>query len=195
MTGSYVCITCRNAGKDFRVPADEIGAALMREHLRTEHTKPPHTLADEVAVHQRRLRDRMRISAAVWAGGIPPHGYAMSEPVPYMKRPCGECPWRVDALPGRFPACRYDALRDTSGSAGHEAHFGAPIFACHKSTEGTDRACAGWLAVVGYEHLGMRFAAMTGRLPPDIFITGEDWPELFGSYEEMAQANGADGVR
>lgn len=33
----YVCNTCRDDGRDFRTPADEIGVALMHEHLRTEH--------------------------------------------------------------------------------------------------------------------------------------------------------------
>ena len=37
MSGEYVCNKCKDAGTDFRVPADEIGVAIMQEHLRTEH--------------------------------------------------------------------------------------------------------------------------------------------------------------
>jgi hypothetical protein len=114
----------------------------------------------------------------------------MSE-LPYMQRPCAECPWRVDQPAGRFDACRYDALRETSGRPGAEAHLGAPIFACHKSQEGSDRACAGWLATVGCEHIGIRMAVVTGRLPAEALSPGDDWPELYRSYEDMAEVNGA----
>ncbi|WP_236746029.1 DUF6283 family protein [Mycobacteroides abscessus] len=67
----------------------------------------------------------------------------------------------------------------------------APIFACHKSEPGRDRACAGWLAVVGVEHLGIRLAVTLGRLPARMLRPGADWPDLFGSYEEMADRNTA----
>ncbi|HEU4544519.1 MAG TPA: DUF6283 family protein [Jiangellaceae bacterium] len=107
-----------------------------------------------------------------------------------VHRPCDECPWRKDTAPGMFPACRYDALRETAGAAGCEAHMGAPMFACHKSPDGAERACAGWLAVVGYDHLGVRFAAATGRLDPDALSPRPGWPELYDSYEEMAEAMG-----
>jgi len=69
--------------------------------------------------------------------------------LPQAQRPCAECPWRVDVEPGQFPAHRYDALQGTVGTAGQEAPTGAPMFACHVSPEGRERACAGWLAVAG----------------------------------------------
>ncbi len=116
----------------------------------------------------------------------------MTDALPYMRRPCSECPFRVDAPLGRFSSCRYDALRETVGEAGGEAPLGAPIFACHKSHEGADRACAGWLATVGHEHIGIRFAIVTGRLPAEALEPGDDWPELYGSYDEMAEANSAE---
>lgn len=108
--------------------------------------------------------------------------------LPRVHRPCDECPWRVSAQPGRFPACRYRALQETSGSPGQEAELGAPMFACHKSPEGQERACAGWLATVGMDHIGVRFAVITGQLDPVALRPGEDWPELFGSYEEMVNS-------
>lgn len=37
MTGFYVCEACKRAGKDTRMPADEIGAELMKAHLQEEH--------------------------------------------------------------------------------------------------------------------------------------------------------------
>lgn len=108
--------------------------------------------------------------------------------LPRRKRPCKECPWRKDTEPGQFPACRYDALENTTGDRGREAPIGAPMFACHKSPEGREEACAGWLAAVGYEHLGVRLAVAMGRLDPGALLPGEDWPELFESYEAMRTA-------
>jgi hypothetical protein len=110
---------------------------------------------------------------------------------PRVHRPCDECPWRRDAPAGRFAACRYDALRETAGAPGREAGLQAPIFACHKTADGQDRACASWLAVVGVDHLGVRLAVATGLLSPDALLPKVGWPDLYGSYEELARANGA----
>jgi hypothetical protein len=110
---------------------------------------------------------------------------------PRVRRPCDECPWRVDTEPGQFPACRYDALRETAGERGNEAGLNAPIFACHKTPENHDRACAGWLATVGREHIGVRLALLMDRLPASALQPGEDWPELFPSYDAMAERQGA----
>jgi Family of unknown function (DUF6283) len=109
---------------------------------------------------------------------------------PRVHRPCDECPWRRDADPGRFPACRYEALAATAGGPGAEAPLGAPMFACHKTPDGAARACASWLAVVGAEHIAVRLAVITGRLPMEALTPGEGWPVLYGSYEELAEANG-----
>lgn len=110
-----------------------------------------------------------------------------AEPLPRAKRPCGECPFRRDVAPGKFPACRYDALRETAGQPGQEAPLGAPLFACHLSQDGKERACAGWLAVAGYEHIGVRFAIITGRLDPAALAPDDGWPALWDSYAEMAE--------
>lgn len=110
--------------------------------------------------------------------------------LPYSVRPCANCPWRKDSAAGEFPAERYEALRATAGVPGREAGLGAPIFACHKSEPGRDRACAGWLAIAGTDHLGVRLAVALGRLPAGALKPGEDWPDLFGSYREMAERNG-----
>ena len=111
--------------------------------------------------------------------------------VPRRRAPCRECPWRLDAEPGQFPAERYEALRDTSGERGREAPLGAPMFACHKSPCGAEMACAGWLAVEGGDHLGVRLAVIAGRLDPAALAPGADWPALHRSYGEMAAVNGA----
>lgn len=107
------------------------------------------------------------------------------------KRPCEECPWVRATEPGQFPAERYEELRATTGSPGDEAQLGAPMFACHKSREGGELPCAGWLASVGYESLTVRVLLAQGEIPPEAMRPGEDWPALFESYEEMEEAQGA----
>lgn len=106
------------------------------------------------------------------------------------RRPCIECPWRVDVAPGQFPPERYEALRGTTGEPGREAPLGAPLFACHKAPEGGEFVCAGWLAAVGLENLTARLLAVQGRLTGVGFHPGDDWPELHGSYAELLAVHG-----
>lgn len=116
----------------------------------------------------------------------------MADELRRRKRPCEECPWRKDTPPGQFPAERYEALETTRGAPGEEAGPFAPLFACHKSQDGREVACAGWLAVCGIDHIGIRIATARGRVPPEALRPGDDWPELFDSYDEMAESQGGD---
>jgi hypothetical protein len=61
------------------------------------------------------------------------------------------------------------------------------------TAEGREVACAGWLAVVGREHLAVRFAVAVGRLSPAALEPAPDWPALFSTYTEMAQRQGRGG--
>lgn len=111
--------------------------------------------------------------------------------LPRQKRPCVNCPFRTDVEPGEFPHERYAVLRE---SCRHEqtvqAPIGAPMFACHKSPEGGEFCCAGWLAVEGHNHIGVRLAVACGELPPEALSPRADWPELFDTYEAMAERQG-----
>lgn len=119
----------------------------------------------------------------------------MSDVLAHRKAPCNECPWRKDAELGKFPAERYEALAETSEQPmidGMPDVWNQPMFGCHKGTPGAetkDLACAGWLATEGWNHIGVRIALISGRLPGDVLQPGPGWPELYGSYEEMADAN------
>ena len=104
------------------------------------------------------------------------------------KKPCAECPWVRSTPPGQFPAERYDALRATTGSPGREAWIDAALFACHMSTEVDPIPCAGWLASVGYYSLRVRILLADGTIPREAMTPGPEWPDLFDSYEEMAEA-------
>lgn len=117
-------------------------------------------------------------------------------PLPRMPHPCdetrsaGRCPFRVDAEAGEFPASRFESLAVTAGREGAEAPPSAPMFACHHG-QGAQVACAGWLAVAGYDHLGVRMAISDGRLTYDA-LHAEGY-ELFDSYDDMAVQQ-SDGV-
>ncbi|MET7363224.1 DUF6283 family protein [Streptomyces sp. NPDC005562] len=119
----------------------------------------------------------------------------MSRKTPHQKRPCADCPWRRDVEPGQFTADRYDALRNTSRQPQAvetvEDVVGQPMFACHKTIEGKEAACAGWLAVAGRENLAVRLAVAIGNLPEDALEPGDGWPSLFDSFEEMAARQAA----
>lgn len=93
---------------------------------------------------------------------------------------CDECPWRMDVPPGRFPLERFAALRATA-----EQGFGNKIFACHKTHEGEDQACVGFLLVAGHSNFAVRIAAIQGRFKyEELKATGP----LFDSYAEMEKA-------
>lgn len=108
------------------------------------------------------------------------------------KRPCAECPWVKTTDPGQFPRERYDALAHTTGQRGREAPLFAPMFACHKSADGKEMPCAGWLAAVGYESLTVRYYLAQNEIPKSAMAPGDDWPELFSSYTEMADRQAGD---
>jgi hypothetical protein len=106
-------------------------------------------------------------------------------------RPCGECPWRRDSIPGKFPPDRYTDLAVTAGQPGLEVPIGTPFFACHMSVEGRDAVCAGWAAVCGREHLGLRLAVVVGRAHAGVFDPQPQWPDLYESYTELSDVNSA----
>lgn len=107
--------------------------------------------------------------------------------LPRMKRPCDECPWRLDVASGSFERERWDALRCTShNERSGSANLGSPMFACHKTPETQERACAGWLAVEGASHVGVRLAVIDRRMPSDALVPGDGWPSLHESFASAA---------
>jgi len=106
--------------------------------------------------------------------------------LPHIARPCPECPWRRDAEPGKFSQERYRALQATSDQSG----LHAPMFACHMTQEGREQACAGWLAIAGEQHLGVRLAVINHRLDPTALRPRAGWPALHQSYEALVAHQG-----
>ena len=102
-----------------------------------------------------------------------PHGY--------RRTPCSTCPWRVDAV-GEFPA---DAFRHSASTA-HD--MAGNEFACHQSGKDKPATCAGFLLRGAHHNLATRLKVMSGKIDLDAVTDGG--AELFGSYREMAEANG-----
>lgn len=81
--------------------------------------------------------------------------------------------------PERFPPERFEKLANTSlGPDGFK-----PIFACHKSADGKEIACAGYVLRDGHGNLVVRLAAKD-------FGEVKAAAPLYPDYRAMAKANG-----
>ena len=107
---------------------------------------------------------------------------ARSDKKSYRKRPCSDCPWRVDAT-REFPA---EAFRHSACTAYDMSEH---VFGCHQS--GTDKpaTCAGFLLRGADHNLAVRLRRMSGQCLDDVSDGGV---VLHGSYVDMAVANGVD---
>jgi hypothetical protein len=106
-----------------------------------------------------------------------------------------ECPWAKATPPGQFSPRRYEALRDTTGTPDEQVGFTAPWFACHMAPEGGEFYCAGWMAAVGFWHIGVRLALAQGRVSRDavrhmLEPADDDWPELYEDYAALLRVHG-----
>lgn len=100
----------------------------------------------------------------------------------YCKRPCSDCPWRVDAA-GIFPA---EAFRHSASTA---YDLASNVFACHQSGAEKPRTCAGFLLRGADHNMAVRLGRMRGDVKDDLDDGGH---ELHTSYRAMAIANGVD---
>ena len=106
-------------------------------------------------------------------------------------RPCESCPWRRDRDARDIPEFSLELAENLAGTCPDERgmgpDFGASWFACHLSREGSEMPCAGWLAVVGHAHPGVRIALREGRLNPEAISPASDGPELHDNYVEVLE--------
>ncbi len=100
----------------------------------------------------------------------------------YRRRPCSDCPWRVDAV-GKFPP---EAFRHSANTA---YDMSTHAFACHQSGSAKPAACAGFLLRGAEHNLGVRLKRMNGSIGDDVTDGGH---ALHASYRAMAEANGVD---
>lgn len=94
---------------------------------------------------------------------------------------CAECPWRRDVAVGRFPPERYVSLRETCTQGFNN------LFACHKTAEGHETVCVGYLLVDGLNNFRVRLAVIRGQYDPKTLKASGP---LYDSFQEMAMANG-----
>ncbi|MEX5747468.1 DUF6283 family protein [Massilia sp. X63] len=104
-------------------------------------------------------------------------------------RPCRACPWREDASARDIPNFDMDLAESLAATCPDERgmgpDFSVSLFACHKSREGKEIACAGWLAMVGHRHPQVRLAVLTKRLTPSTLEPGAGWPALHTNYQQV----------
>lgn len=105
---------------------------------------------------------------------------ARARPPFAVHRTCRECPWLRETPIGRFPVERFVELSDTARQG-----FNG-VFACHKSPDDQEQACAGYLLVAGMNNWTVRLAAIRGRF--DLAEISASGP-LYDSYAEMLMAN------
>jgi hypothetical protein len=101
---------------------------------------------------------------------------------PFRSKPCGECPWRKDQPAGRFPPERYIALAPTAYDMSQR------LFACHKSPEGREVACAGWLTQSAGHSLSVRLWIIRGIYRPGQASSGGH--ALHKDFRAVAVFNG-----
>ncbi len=99
----------------------------------------------------------------------------------HQVKPCADCPWRLDAPIGNFLPERFVNLAHTSYD------MNLAQFACHKSLEGSEIGCAGFLLAGAAHNLGTRLGLRAGTV--DLDAVSSDYP-LFPSFRAMAIANG-----
>lgn len=99
----------------------------------------------------------------------------------HQVKPCSDCPWRTDVPTGNFPPERFIALAPTAYDLNRTQ------FACHKSPEGEEFACAGFLLAGAAHNLGVRLGLRSGTIDLAAVACEHD---LFPNFRAMAIANG-----
>lgn len=119
-------------------------------------------------------------------------------PLECRQRPCVAtraiprgCPWAHSTDLAAFGAEDMRMLARAHGAPGAEAPVNAPVIACHKDQDDTAhplRLCAGWLAVIGPHHLGVRMQTLNGRLTGEGPAPDATWPQLYADTPAVIRA-------
>ena len=104
-----------------------------------------------------------------------------------LRRPCENCPWRVDAPRGHWdPQHFVDIWRNCQDD-------GTNIMLCHKSgalpeEKRAEVPCQGWIRVMSFDAIGVRILVMRGQATLEE-VEDKDGPELFQTFTAMMRAN------
>lgn len=104
-----------------------------------------------------------------------------------IRRPCANCPWRIDAPRGYWDPQHFTAIWQNCQDDG------ANIMLCHKANNLPEEErprvpCQGWIRVMGFHAIGVRLLALRHQVSPDE-ITDRGGPPLFPSFTAMLLAN------
>lgn len=99
------------------------------------------------------------------------------------RTPCKTCPWRVGQDASEIPNFSLELAERLEATT--ETALGAPMFACHQSRDGEEVVCAGWLAVYGWDSIGVRFMLLRGDVSAEQLEPGDDWPELEPDFDAV----------
>ena len=100
-----------------------------------------------------------------------------------VRKPCKSCPWRVGSSANDIPNFSMKLAERLVNTTRTE--IGAPAMACHQSTEVQEFVCVGWLAVLGWDSIAVRLGLLQGKYRVEQLEPGEDWPELYPSFDAM----------
>lgn len=102
-----------------------------------------------------------------------------------IRRPCSNCPWRVDAPREHWDPTHFAEIwRNAQDDGIH-------IVLCHKTkvkTAPDAPVCQGWVRVVGERAVGVRIALYKGRVTVDE-VLDRGGPALFKTFAAMLRAN------
>lgn len=104
-----------------------------------------------------------------------------------LRRPCSNCPWRVDAPRHHWDLQHFVDIAHTCRDDGVHQML------CHKASElpveqRNKLVCQGWVRVEGFGAVGVRIAHMQGNVTT-AEIEDTAGPELFKSFDLMLRAN------
>ena len=104
-----------------------------------------------------------------------------------MRRPCNNCPWRKDAPREHWAPDHLTTIFRTCQDDGNH------IMLCHKANALPKArrgrlVCQGWVRVLGFHAIGVRLAAMAGRVTKQE-VEDKSGPALFRSFAAMLHAN------
>ena len=104
-----------------------------------------------------------------------------------LRRPCANCPWRVDAPRGHWnPQHFVEIWRRCQDD-------GLNVMLCHKSialpeANRGDVPCQGWVRVMGFAAIGVRLLAMQDKITTEE-VEDKGGPALFKTFTAMMRAN------
>lgn len=105
-----------------------------------------------------------------------------------IRRPCENCPWRVDAKRDYWDPSHFEEIWRNCQDDGMN------VMLCHKSRMAgieeprREIPCQGWIRVMGFSAIGVRLLAMQNKITIEE-VEDKDGPTLFQSFAAMLRAN------